>query len=110
LNIQFISSELRELCNSKVNLENRFDIKTANLLGRRLTQLAAAESLNEFSPEGSAPMKCSCDRNYSNLFKVPVGRDLNLTFTCDLTLASNDPNDWEKITSIKIEKIGSAKA
>tara|TARA_R110001583_G_scaffold195511_1_gene374767 strand:- start:23051 stop:23320 length:270 start_codon:yes stop_codon:yes gene_type:complete len=84
-------------------MNNKFDSDITQKLMRRLLQLAAANNLGVFSPEGSPPLRCKPVDGCSNLFKVSVYKDLHLLFSHSANV--DDENVWTNIKEIRIEKI-----
>ncbi len=105
MHIAFSNDELRKLCNTSSLLDKVYSPKDVSVIKRRLMQLAAANDLGEFSPEGSPPLKlkCECFNNEQTHFKVPVNKNLFLMFSSATNATSIDL--WSDINTIRIESI-----
>ena len=101
--IAFSNDEIKKLCNTASLLDKAYSPRDAVIIKRRLMQLAAANDLGEFSPEGSPPLKCERLNNEHSRFKVPVSKNLHLLFSSPSEVAFAKP--WSTINTIQIESI-----
>lgn len=105
MNISFANEEIRDLCNVKELMDKRFSKLATDILRRRLIQLSAANALDEFSPEGSPPVKCQVLDERLEKFRVPVHQELHLFFSNLSGIKKVDSSNWSNIREIRIDNI-----
>jgi hypothetical protein len=108
MNIKFSNSEIRLICNNKIEMQKAIGNADAALLQRRLLQLSAAKNLGVFLPANSKPMRCRPGFNDErNSFSLPLKNKFELFFDAESNCDEvNEPElDWYTIKTIIIIRI-----
>ncbi len=107
MEIGFRTSKLAKLCNSATKLRGKYGPRMANLIQQRLTDLAAAETLEVMR---HLPGRChQLTEDLHGLFAVDLVHPDRLVFSPDHDPVPELPGggvNWSRVTKIEVVGIG----
>ncbi len=107
MEITFGSRKMQKLCNSEKEMRARFGIRGMKVLQLRLTQIAAADTLEDLGKvPGARCHELTADRK--GQIAVDLVHPRRLLFEPDHNLLPAKPDgglDWQKVTRVTIIRI-----
>lgn len=104
LELAFSTKSLREVCENPAEAERAYGLRAAGSLRARLADLEAARNIGELLVGNPRP--CS---TIANAFQIDLVEDLVLFFESNHPSRNspmNNHTDWDRVTRIKLTKIG----
>ncbi len=107
MNVVFKGSKLRKLANERKKLIRKYGPETAKVIGRRLDQLRAADSLDDLPKIGRGRChELKGDRD--GTLSLDLVHPLRLIFepaNAPIPIKDGGGLDWESVTSVRILEV-----